>query len=1545
MLRYTCQIDIKCNALIVQGIYPAHAGITDVNSCHAVPEVGVLATGDDFGKVNLFRYPSLDPGAVRLEYAAHAGCVTTARFTYNRRHLISLGGSDCSILIWKHELEELESSDDEELVSPDGQSAKSPVHTSDEDDPTQMSHRIDLKFEIGDVGDRTDLQEAVNRQQSTQELIDLVKAEYEDEFVAVKPWKGHIVEPTFWREKMLEENPHQSVDGTTDVDLELNWVHGYRSHDCRNNVRYNAAGDIVYFVATLGTVLSKPTGRQRFLQGAHTDDVIGMAAHPAGQIFATGEAGRNPVIIVWNSENMSSLSRLRGAHSRGVSLLAFNTNGNYLASVGLDGESSLAIHEWKKGTLVMKTSTSKGRVLCVTFLMSSTDGRDTVVTGGEQHLTFWWWLGQNAKSQKCIWNKARKKVGNRVILPDILTVASASTDVVLAGSTRGKLLIFSKHRYVGSPENGTSPHRAAKSPIQCMWCRMGDIDDGKNLPIYVTGDKVGNVVVWMMKRFPNEEEMILEKFKEFNIAELKIRHSPSRSLPERGPTSVSVRSVCEREGIMLLGTEGGEIFEIPCVLNRKESPMDEPTLDVHVFPEECQLLVSGCGKGEVWGLQCHPTLPVYFTSGDDGTIRCWSVENHRMVFLHQLEGEKSRSVALRPTSSHLAVACNSGKVKIFSYRVEGDQLLEWNEISGAEALRPTARIIEVIMYSFDGSILAVGSHDSNIYLYYAEDTAEGLQHALAHTMTGHSGRLRSMDFGIILEAGETIQTRCAQGTQAVAGNPGKRKIEKSDIILQSNCTSFELRFWTGDGKEVRSVSAVRNTTWTTFNCTLGWPVQGIWPPHNDGAVVNACCRSNSWKTVPVLATGDNYGRVRLFNYPATKPGAPDKCYRGHSKNIRNIDFSYNDAYCISTGGDDHSIFVWGTDIMEEIREREALATEERAFKLLQRPTDPIELTKRKQLPVISESDSVVARDRYYGEDTEEAMAEGGLWGDDDAFDGSITENSRRRIFGDESIVSKPWKGSIREPSTYSESDHDGAIPQASLELTYVYGYRGWDCRNNIGFADSVYEVVYHVAAVGIVLNTSNNTQIHNTEHEDDILCLDVHPDGHTVATGAIGRKPKLVLWDANTGVTLRAILFHQRGISNVSFTSDGSHIVSVGMDIDGIVAVHKCATGVIIGSGKIGRGVLINVLAFCGTDTFITGGNMHMKFWDMSNKSGGRVELMSKGGLFGKQSQSKNVISAAYLGTDAVTGMGDGTLLLWKGRSNTRTHRAHQGAVTTMESIAASNSGASTGNGDTGPRILTGGIDGMVYLWNSQLICMWEFNLKNWDVYSLQVQALAYREGQLLVGTKASEILQISMLANEVEKLVSGHFIDKGEVWGLATHPLRETFTTAGDDMTVRVWDSKTCKLKHIARAKNKVRAVEYSPDGFQLALGLYDGRVVVLTEDLELTLSESPVANEWIQTMAYAPNGHSLAVGSHDCNIYILETKNYNIRCVCRGHPLSISQLDFSACSTRLHSVSGAFDLLFWDTDTGDMITSATSMRDVKWARWTCTVGWPVQV
>ena len=55
--------------------------------------------------------------------------------------------------------------------------------------------------------------------------------------------------------------------------LRLEWVYGYRGHQCRNNLYYTASKDVVYFVAGVGVVFSVRENSQKFFLG-HNDDII-----------------------------------------------------------------------------------------------------------------------------------------------------------------------------------------------------------------------------------------------------------------------------------------------------------------------------------------------------------------------------------------------------------------------------------------------------------------------------------------------------------------------------------------------------------------------------------------------------------------------------------------------------------------------------------------------------------------------------------------------------------------------------------------------------------------------------------------------------------------------------------------------------------------------------------------------------------------------------------------------------------------------------------------------------------------------------------------------------------------------------------------------------------------------------------------------------------------------------------------------------------------------------------------------------------------------
>ena len=86
----------------VKGIWPPFVDYTHVNSTCRSHSRAVLATGDDLGKVNLFKYPCVvEKGAQFKEYKGHSSHVTKCKFSANDNFLVTTGGNDKTVLIWE----------------------------------------------------------------------------------------------------------------------------------------------------------------------------------------------------------------------------------------------------------------------------------------------------------------------------------------------------------------------------------------------------------------------------------------------------------------------------------------------------------------------------------------------------------------------------------------------------------------------------------------------------------------------------------------------------------------------------------------------------------------------------------------------------------------------------------------------------------------------------------------------------------------------------------------------------------------------------------------------------------------------------------------------------------------------------------------------------------------------------------------------------------------------------------------------------------------------------------------------------------------------------------------------------------------------------------------------------------------------------------------------------------------------------------------------------------------------------------------------------
>lgn len=112
----------------------------------------------------------------------------------------------------------------------------------------------------------------------------------------------------------------------------------------------------------------------------------------------------------------------------------------------------------------------------------------------------------------------------------------------------------------------------------------------------------------------------------------------------------------------------------------------------------------------------------------------------------------------------------------------------------------------------------------------------------------------------------------------------------------------------------KTSSRMRDEVWSTQTCVYGWSLRGIWPEDADGTDINGTSRSNTVDPVTnrqsLLATADDYGKVKLFRYPCVVPRANCKTYGGHSSHVTNIAFTHHDEWVISTGGDDRAVFQW-----------------------------------------------------------------------------------------------------------------------------------------------------------------------------------------------------------------------------------------------------------------------------------------------------------------------------------------------------------------------------------------------------------------------------------------------------------------------------------------------------------------------------------------------------------------------------------------------------------------------------------------------------------
>ncbi|XP_076829713.1 echinoderm microtubule-associated protein-like 2 isoform X1 [Brachyhypopomus gauderio] len=527
------------------------------------------------------------------------------------------------------------------------------------------------------------------------------------------------------------------------------------------------------------------------------------------------------------------------------------------------------------------------------------------------------------------------------------------------------------------------------------------------------------------------------------------------------------------------------------------------------------------------------------------------------------------------------------------------------------------------------------------------------------------------------------------------------------------------------------------------------------------------------------------------------------------------------------------------------------------------------------------------------------------------------------------------------------------FPSEKLDLDWVYGYRGRDCRGNLYMLPSG-EAVYFLACVVVLYHVTKRTQRHYRKHTDCVRCLAVHPDKVLVASGQTAGvdkdgkplQPFVHIWDSNTLATMQQIGLgtFERGVGSVAFSNAdaGTFLCVIDESNEHMLSVWDWKKNTMVIEVKSTNEAVFAV-EFSPTDTsnIITCGKSHVYFWTQSAGT-----LTKKQGIFGKYKKPKFIMCFIFsLTGDVLTGDSEGNILTWgksaadiktlgKGAKETfqimKQTRAHEGSVFTLCILQG------------GALLSGGGKDRRIIRWSADLAPERECEIP--EQFGA-VRTIADVDGEeLLVGTTRNAILRGTFTDGFVA-IVQGH-VD--EMWGLATHPSRNLFLTCGNDKQACLWNAEDHSLGWCTHLEESGLCADFSSNGSVVSIGLSTGRWQVLDVQTREVVCDLTDGNEQLSVMRYSPDGSFLAVGSHDNFIYIYTVteggRRYSRFGKCTGHSSFITHLDWSKDGKYIMSNSGDYEILYWDVAGGcKLLRNRFESKDREWASYTCVLGFHV--
>ena len=272
----------------------------------------------------------------------HSGNVSQLGWTYGDKNVISIGTKDYATFQWKCKFDNGNESGDEGGIS-----------CEDSD--------------IERLGGNEYKKNDILRKNKNADIIEM-------------PWQTSIMPPS-----------NITVDDIVipKVNVDIEFAHGIRVADCRQNLKYNENGYAVYIVTTLGVIYNRNDNTQKTYKG-HTNPLISLDVNREGSIAATGEMSKKPELHIWDANTTRFIIKFENIHLKGITSLSFSSSSKYLSSLGQDHMNSVVIFyspsgQWQDGFIHATISCSPQKMFWVLYME---ENEYPIVVGGNKIIYF-----------------------------------------------------------------------------------------------------------------------------------------------------------------------------------------------------------------------------------------------------------------------------------------------------------------------------------------------------------------------------------------------------------------------------------------------------------------------------------------------------------------------------------------------------------------------------------------------------------------------------------------------------------------------------------------------------------------------------------------------------------------------------------------------------------------------------------------------------------------------------------------------------------------------------------------------------------------------------------------------------------------------------------------------------------------------------------------------------------------------------------------------------------------------------------------------------